>query len=73
MDLNITDSIAVAVSLLYRKWNSDLDKEISIIKKNMKKYKLEKKREELMQRIIHLQKLKKEDIVWDEAQYITQD
>jgi hypothetical protein len=73
MDLNITDSIAVAIVLLQRKWNSDLDKEISLIKKEMKKYKTDKKKKEFMDYITKLQKLKKEVNAWDEVPYITQD
>jgi DNA-binding transcriptional regulator GbsR (MarR family) len=60
MDLNITDSIAVAVTLLMRKWNSDIDKEISLLKKEIKKYKTDKKKNELKERIEFLVKLKKE-------------
>jgi hypothetical protein len=60
MDLNITDSIAVAVTLLMRKWNSDIDREISLLKKEIKKYKTDKKKNELKERIEFLIKLKKE-------------
>lgn len=60
MDLNITDSIAIAVTLLMRKWNSDIDKEISLLKKEIKKYKTDKKKNELKERIEFLTKLKKE-------------
>ena len=73
MDLNITDSIAVAIVLIQQKWNSDLDKEISIIKKEMKKYKTDKKKIELQQRVTKLKNLTKEVEEWEEAPYITQD
>lgn len=58
MNLDITDSIAVSITLLDHKWNSDIDKQISELKKEIKKYKTEKKKNELLSEIDRIQMLK---------------
>lgn len=58
MNLDITDSIAVSITLIEHKWNADIDKQVSEIKKEIKKYKTEKKKNELLSEIERIQLLK---------------
>lgn len=56
--LDITDSLAVSITLINKKWDKDITEEIKRINKEIKKYKSEKKKQELLLYIDKLNKLK---------------
>ena len=58
LPLDITDSLAVTLTLVDRKWNRDITEEIKSINKDIKKFKSEKKKQELLNYIDKLNSLK---------------
>ena len=58
LPLDITDSLAVTLTLVDRKWNKDITEEIKSINKDIKKFKSEKKKQELLNYIDKLNSLK---------------
>lgn len=58
IDLNISDSMAVTATLLFKRWNTDLDEERKRLKREIKKYKSAKRIEELQNQIIRIEALK---------------
>lgn len=50
-DLNISDSIGVSVTLISKKWNSDIKSEITDLKREQKKYKTDKKKQDIQSKI----------------------
>lgn len=58
INLDISDSIAVSLTLINKKWNSDIDEEIKNKKKELKKSKTDKKINRLQEEIDFLNSLK---------------
>lgn len=56
--LDVTDAIAVVDTLVDKKWNSDIDVEIKTLKKQIKTYKTDKKKNGLLAEIDRLKELK---------------
>lgn len=56
--LDITDSIAVALTLINSKWNKDIDEEMREVRRQIKQFKTDKKVDELNSYIEKLQSLK---------------
>lgn len=56
---DVTDSIAVTLTLLNSKWNKDIEEEIKETKKELKKFKSEKKIQELNEKIEFLNTLRR--------------
>lgn len=56
--LDVTDAIAVVDTLVSKKWDSDIDTEIKALKKQIKTYKTDKKKNELLAEICRLKELK---------------
>lgn len=56
--LDVTDAIAVVDTLVDKKWNSDIDAEIKTLKKQIKTYKTDKKKNGLLAEIDRLKELK---------------
>lgn len=55
---DVTDSIAVTITLLERNYDKDISEEIKNIKKEQKKYKTQKKKDQLQDEIVRLEGLK---------------
>ena len=56
--LDVTDSIAVSITLLEKKYNNDIDEKIKMINKEIKKSKLKSKIDKLNEEIVFLKNLK---------------
>lgn len=56
--LDVTDSVAVAITLVEKKYNSDIDERIKMVKKEIKKAKAKAKINKLNEEIVFLQHLK---------------
>lgn len=56
--LDVTDAVAVVDTLIGKKWDSDIDAEIKALKKQIKTYKTDKKKNELLTEIYRLKELK---------------
>ena len=51
LNFDVSDSIAVALTLINSKWNKDLDERIKELKKDLKKFKSDKKLSEINEQI----------------------
>ena len=58
LNFDVSDSIAVALTLINSKWNKDLDERIKELKKDLKKFKSDKKLSEINEQINKLKELK---------------